>query len=268
MPTHRPEPSAERPQPTPPSRPWWQQKAVLISAAFIVIVVATVLVVTLASTGNPPARQTSQTSQTSQAALPDAATLLNQSAQTTRALKSAHLVQTIAGKIQGMPLKLLTGDLTTSPTPAGSGNVKLTLAGSDIDANYVVLDGTFYAELSPGKWSNFGAASDIYDPTAILNPNIGLPNLLSNFSDPKVVGLETINGVQAVRITGQVSADAVNKFAPAIAASGPVPGTAWIREDGNHELIQLTLEPSPGNSIQMTLSNWNESVNVEKPPGV
>jgi lipoprotein LprG len=265
MPTHRPEPSAERPPSTRPSRTWWQRKAVLISAASIVIVVATVLVVTLATTGNHTA---SQTSQTSQSALPDAATLLNQSAQTTRALKSARLVQTVAGKIQGFPIKTLTGDLTTSPTTAASGNELLTVAGSDIDMNFVILDGVLYATLTPNKWSDFGKASDIYDPTVFLNPNIGLANVLSNFSNPEVVGSETIDGAQTVRITGQVSADAANKIIPQIAASGPVPGTAWIREDSNHELVQVTLEPSPGNSIQMTLSNWNNPVSVTKPPGV
>ena len=290
VPTHRPEPSAKGPPPTPPLSPWWRRKAVLISAGFIVTVVATVLAVTLTTTGNHPAGQTSQTSQT---ALPDAATLLNQSAQTTRALKSAHLVQTVAGKIPALPIKTLTSDFTTSPTTAASGNEVLTLAGSEIDANFVILDGELYATQNPNKtdgWHDFGKASDIYDPTAILKPNTGLANVLSNFSDPKVVGLETINGVQTVKITGQVSADAANKIVPQrgdipqliiptstaptptptppIAASGTVPGTAWIREDGNHELVQVTLEPSPGNSIQMTLSNWNDPVSVEKPPGV
>ncbi|MDT5350083.1 MAG: lipoprotein LprG [Mycobacterium sp.] len=80
--------------------------------------------------------------------------------------------------------------------------------------------------------------------------------------------METINGLRTVRIMGQVSADAVNKFAPSIGASGTIPGTAWIREDGDHELVQLMLELSPGNSIQMTLSNWNAPVSVTKPPGV
>jgi lipoprotein LprG len=104
--------------------------------------------------------------------------------------------------------------------------------------------------------------------SVILNPDTGLANILSNFTDPKADGREEINGVQTVRITGQVSADAVNKIAPKIAATGTVPGTAWVREDGNHDLVQAKLEPSSGNIIQMTLSKWNEPVSVEKPPGV
>ena len=93
----------------------------------------------------------------------------------------------------------------------------------------------------------------------------GLANVLSNFSDAKSDGRETVEGVTTVRITGMVSADAVNKIAPQIAATAPVPGTAWVAEDGDHQLMQARLEPSPGNSVTMTLSDWGEPVTVDKP---
>ena len=80
--------------------------------------------------------------------------------------------------------------------------------------------------------------------SAILNPDTGLANVLANFSDPKSESTETINGVETVKVTGQVSADAVNKIAPPIAATGPIPGTAWIEKDGDHKLVQAKLEPT------------------------
>ena len=206
--------------------------------------------------------------QQSGAPLPDAATLLKQSAQTTRDLKSAHLDLTVQGKIAGLPLQSLTGDLTNIPAVAAKGHTRLMLAGDAAEADFVVLDGTLFGSLDPNSWNNFGPASDIYDVSVILNPDSGLANILSNFTDPKADGRETVNGVQTIKITGQVSADAVNKIAPKIATGGTVPGTAWIREDGNHDLVQVKLEPSSGNSVQMTLSKWNDPVTVEKPPGV
>jgi lipoprotein LprG len=210
----------------------------------------------------------SKSNQQSTANLPDAATLLKQSAQTTRDLKSAHLELTVQGKIEHLALKTLTGDLTNSPAVAAKGHTKITLGGDDAEADFVVLDGTLYGSLDPGTWTDFGSASNIYDVSTILNPDAGLANILSNFSNPKAEGRETINGVQTVKITGQVSADAVNKIAPKVATGGNVPGTVWIREDGNHDLVQAKLEPSSGNSIQMTLSKWNQPVTIEKPPGV
>ena len=98
----------------------------------------------------------------------------------------------------------------------------------------------------------------------ILNPDVGLSNVLANFSDPKAEGRETINGVETVKITGSVTADAVNGLAQ-IGATGPVPATAWIKEDGDHELAQAKLTPSEGNSVQMTLSDWGKTVTVTKP---
>ena len=100
--------------------------------------------------------------------------------------------------------------------------------------------------------------------SAILNPETGLANVLANFSDPKAEGRETVNGVETVRITGNISAEAVNKIAP-LGATGPVPGTAWIAEEGNHELVQAKMDPGPGNIVTMTLSDWGKPVTVTKP---
>jgi lipoprotein LprG len=198
--------------------------------------------------------------------LPDATTLIKQSTDTTKNLKSAHLVLTVTGKVPGLPIKVLTGDLTTAPATAASGNTTLTLGGSDIQADFVVVDGNLYATLTPNKWSDFGKASDIYDVSVILNPDTGLANALANFSNAKAEGRETINGQTTIKISGNVTADAVNKIAPPFSASGPVPSTVWIQETGDHQLVQASLQKSSGNAVQMTMSNWGEAVNVTKPP--
>lgn len=198
--------------------------------------------------------------------LPDATTLVKQSADTTKAVKSAHIVLSVQGKIPGLPIKTLTGDLTTAPATAASGNATITLGGSDIDANFAVVDGNLYATLTPNKWSDFGKASDIYDVSVLLNPDSGLGNALANFSNAKAEGRENINGQNTVRISGNVSADAVNKIVPQFNATQPVPSTVWIQESGDHQLVQANLQKSSGNSAQITLSNWGEAVNVTKPP--
>ncbi|WP_408632343.1 LppX_LprAFG lipoprotein [Mycobacterium basiliense] len=197
--------------------------------------------------------------------LPDAAPLVTQATEQTKNLKSAHLVLTVNGKIPGLSLKTLSGDLTTKPT-AAKGNVKLTLGGSDIDADFVVIDGNLYATLTPNKWSDFGPAADIYDPSQILNPDTGLANVLANLKDAKTEGRDTINGQSTIRVSGKVTADAVNQIAPPFNATDPVPGTVWIQEGGDHQLAQAKLDRGSGNSVEMTLSNWGEQVQVTKPP--
>jgi lipoprotein LprG len=199
--------------------------------------------------------------------LPDAATLLKESSATTKSQTSVHLKLTVQGEIKELPIESLEGDLTSTPAVAAQGKVNLLFLGQRMEGvQFVVADGTLYAAITTGsQLQNFGPAADIYDVSAILNPDTGLANVLANFSDPKADGRENVNGVDTVRVTGNISADAVNKIAPQIAATGPVPGTAWITENGNHELVQAKMDPTPGNSVTMTVSNWGKPVTVTKP---
>lgn len=200
--------------------------------------------------------------------LPDGKTLVSQSANSTKDLKSAHLVLTVIGKVAGLPVKNLTGDLTTSPSTAAQGNAQITLGGQDISADFVVIGGDLYTNaLNPGDktMTDVGPASQVYDPSAILNPDTGLANVLANFNDAKAEGRDQISGQTTVRVSGNVSADAVNKIAAPFKATAPVPATVWIVENGDHQLAQVSLQKSQGNNVQMTLSNWNKPVQINKP---
>ncbi|MCH9733718.1 MAG: LppX_LprAFG lipoprotein [Actinomycetia bacterium] len=209
----------------------------------------------------------SGSSEDSTKALPDPATLLKESGETTKAQSSAHLKLTVQGKITDLPVESVVGDLTQTPAVAAKGTADIVFLGQRLqDVKFVVSDGDLYAAITAGgSLSNFGPASEIYDVAAILSPDVGLANVLASFSDPSADGREKVDGTETVRISGKVSADAVNKIAPQIDAKGPVPGTAWIAEGGNHELMQARLEPTPGNSVTMTLSKWGEPVTVDKP---
>jgi lipoprotein LprG len=224
-------------------------------AIFAALVAATALIVGCSSK-----------SQDSSKELPDAATLIKESSQTTKSQTSVHLKLNVQGQIQDLPIESLEGDLTNKPAVAAQGTANIIFLGQRLqNVDFVVADGNLFGAITKGSFQDFGPAADIYDVSALLNPDTGLGNILASFSDPKADGRETLNGVDTVRVTGNVSADAVNKIAPQIAASGPVPGTVWIREDGNHELVQAKLDPSPGNSITMTCTDWGKSVTVTKP---
>jgi lipoprotein LprG len=205
-------------------------------------------------------------SRTSNAPLPDAATLLKQSSDTTKNLKSVHLVLQVTGSIPNLPVHSLTGDLTNVPAVAAKGNANITALGQTINADFVVANGKLYAALTPNKWTNFGSAADIYDPSVILDPDKGLANVLANFTNPKSDGRETIDGIQTVRVKGTVNGPVIGAIVPEV--NNQVPATAWIREGGDHDLVKASVETSPGNTIDMTLSNWNQPVAVTPPAGV
>lgn len=209
----------------------------------------------------------SSSPKTNDAPLPDATTLLKQSSDTTRSQKSAHVVLTTTGDIKSLPITILTGDMTLTPAVAAQGKADIMFLGQKLsDVKFVVSDGNLYGAITTGgAMENFGPAADIYDISNILSPENGLANILANFSDAKAEGRESVNGADAVKVTGTLPAEAINKIAPQLKVSGPVPGTAWIREDGDHQLQQVKFDIAQDKSIQMTLSDWGKTVTVDKP---
>ena len=197
--------------------------------------------------------------------LPDAAGLLTQSIASTKKLQSAHLEIVVNGKIDGLMVKSLSGDLTNVPAVAVKGNSTISMGGSAVDIELVVLDGTLYAALTPNSWLDMGPAAEIYDPSVILNPDEGLANMLTNLTDATAAGFETIGGVPTVKITGKIGADAVNKLIPPLNASAPLPSTVWIEQNAPNQLVQAQVDQSEGNNVQLTLSEWDKPVTVTKP---
>jgi lipoprotein LprG len=192
--------------------------------------------------------------------------LLKESSATTKELKSAHLLLSVLGKVPELPVQNLKGELTNEPGPAAKGGATVTVMDSDLDAKFVVFGGHLYAALHGDDWNDYGPTSKVYDVTAVLNPETGLANMLDDFIDPRAEARETVRGQQTIRIAGKVTADAVNKVVPQLQASKRMPATVWIQEGGAHQVVQIELEPSKGNTIQMAFSDWNAPVVVEKPP--
>ncbi|MGH3967237.1 MAG: LppX_LprAFG lipoprotein, partial [Mycobacterium sp.] len=191
---------------------------------------------------------------------------LKESSTTTKNLKSVHLVQSVAGKVAEMPVKTLAGDLTKEPIPAAKGNAKITIMGAAVDIQFVEFDRRLYVALPEEGFKDYGPTSNVYDVAAILNPDTGIANMLADFIDPEAEARETVGGQQTIRVSGKVTADAVNKIVP-LDATKRMSCTVWIQESGDHQLVQANLEPSKDDSIEMSFSKWNVPVTVDKPAG-
>ncbi|HEX9499224.1 MAG TPA: LppX_LprAFG lipoprotein, partial [Mycobacterium sp.] len=67
----------------------------------------------------------SSKSQDSSKPLPDAATLLKESSETTKSQSSMHLKIVVTGQIKELPIESLEGDLTNKPAVAAQGTANI-----------------------------------------------------------------------------------------------------------------------------------------------
>ena len=93
-----------------------------------------------------PSSPAAPTSEDSSKQLPDAATLLKESSETTKAQTSVHLQLTVQGEIKELPIESLEGDLTNAPAVAAQGKANLIFLGQKLDdVDFVVADGNLFA---------------------------------------------------------------------------------------------------------------------------
>ncbi|MGL6234740.1 MAG: LppX_LprAFG lipoprotein [Segniliparus sp.] len=199
--------------------------------------------------------------------LPDAQQLQSQAAAYTKAQASAHVVVTVTGTIADFPLQKLEGDLANKPQTIATGHLSAKIGGAQlVEGDFRVLeDGHLWANLF-GPWQDFGDAAKAlngYQVSDILSPEKGIGNLVGSIQHPTAEGREQVGGVNTVKIKGKVSPDALRPLYPG--AKQDVDATAWIQEDGSHQLVRTVVEVSPGNTINVDPTKWGETFTVAKP---
>jgi lipoprotein LprG len=194
--------------------------------------------------------------------LPDGAALLKDASDATRTINSAHFTMKVNGQVAGLPVKELDGDLTKNGD--AKGNAKLDQFGQTFQVEFTVVEKTIYIKGVTGSWQKLGDAASIFDTSAILDPDRGIAKMLSLVQSPKTEGTEDVGGAQTYRVSGKVSKDGL-AFVPGITSD--VNAKVWVRKDGNHQPVKANVEVSPGNSVDITLSDVDKPVAVTKPVG-
>ncbi|ADG99425.1 protein of unknown function DUF1396 [Segniliparus rotundus DSM 44985] len=198
--------------------------------------------------------------------LPSAGQLQSESAAYTKAQTSVHVVVTTTGTVPDFPLQKLEGDLANKPQTVATGHISAKMSGQLVEGDFRVLgDGHLWANLF-GPWQDFGEAAKAlggYQISDILSPEKGLGNLVAGIQNPTAEGREQVGGVNTVKIKGKVSPEVLKPLYPGAKQEADV--TAWVQEDGDHQLVRTVVEVSPGNTIVLDPSKWGEPVTVAKP---
>jgi lipoprotein LprG len=192
---------------------------------------------------------------------PDGAALLKEASETMKTVNSATFALTVTGQVPGVPVKEVSGDLNRAGE--AKGNAKLDQFGQTFEVEFVLFDKKLYIKGITGSWQEFGDASRIYDPSAILDPDRGVAKLLASIQSPVSEGREDIGGVKTVRVSGKVAKDIVTGLVPGVQSDVNV--KVWVKDEAGKQPVRAQVEISPGNTVDITLSEVNKPVAVTKP---
>lgn len=183
------------------------QRVHRVAAATMSSAVITAIMLTGCSTSNSDSNSsTSSSVQTT--VIADPAAQVRAAADNTAALSGAHLQLDVAGEVPNLNAKSVVADINTNPYAAkGTATVVFgRVAPREIQAPFVYIENTLYANVDNAGFLGYGDGRSIYDVSVILNKDKGLANVLRNLTNPVKSGTETIDGVETAKISGQVKA--------------------------------------------------------------
>jgi lipoprotein LprG len=203
--------------------------------------------------------------------LPSGASLVSDAAAKTKALKSAHIKIETEGEVSGLPVRRAEGDLLRSGDAKGT--IQLAQLGVLVEYQFVVVGKDIYLKGVTGGFQKLDAsvAKQIYDPTAILDPDKGIAKVLSTATNPTTEAEEKVDGKDAYRVAVGLSGDAVAALVPNI--TGQVTGKVWIDKNTKDMLKAVLTVPGPSagagagksGTVTITETNIDSPVTVSAP---
>lgn len=193
-------------------------------------------------------------------ALPSGAELVQKAAAVTRTVKSAAFSMETEGT-PSVPVKKASGRL--SGTGDADGTIQLDIAGSLQEISFVLIGETVHFKGVTGGFQEMSRSqlAAIYDPSAILDPDRGVVQLLSNALDPKTQAAEKLNGADSYRVSATLSQQVLATMVPGLAQS--VDGTLWI-DKATSRLLKADL-PLTGGKVIVVFTDYDVPVQVTAP---
>jgi lipoprotein LprG len=196
--------------------------------------------------------------------LPAATDLIAQAQTAMGNVQTVHFTIGIDGTIASLPISKADGVLTKAGDAKGTATVSE--LGAQIEADFVIVGDDFYLKaLGSYQKMPLADASQVYDPSAILDPNRGISKVLGAAKNPKTVGSDTIDGKTAYKVTIDVDTASVASLIPG--AGDGTTGTIWIDKDSHHLVKGAFAVPSSGKTatVTITLNDYDAPVSISAP---
>lgn len=204
-------------------------------------------------------------------AQPDGAQLISRAAEATRQVDTVQFSLRVDGKIDGISISQADGSLTSDGKVKGT--AVLTSGGQPVETEFVVVGDVLYLKGPTGGYQQLPAsvAATIYDPTKILDDNLGLAALVGGASQPVVHGTEEIDGVDSYRVTVVFARNNLGVLLPGAGATEDLAGELWLTVAEPNRPVRARVEVpaaggNPGGTVTISLSEFNSPVDIT-PPG-
>jgi lipoprotein LprG len=207
-----------------------------------------------------------------QSALPNAADLLNRSAAAMASVRSADVDVQVDPSLSTVPIRSATGTLTAAGQATGKATVAE--AGSTAEFNFVITGDSLYLKGPTGPYRQLplALAASVYDPTALFDPQRGLPALLRSAaaSSPSTEATEEVNGGPTYRVKANLDPRLVASVVPGLLdTQNPLPATLWLdRETSRLVKAQIQMpgeQGAPPAPVTVALSHFDQPVSINPP---
>ncbi|MBB5629437.1 LppX_LprAFG lipoprotein [Sphaerisporangium krabiense] len=200
----------------------------------------------------------------SQAELPAGPDLMKRSAEAMRSVKSVAFAIATEGK-PPVPLKRAEGSLITKGDAKGT--VQIEVLGMLQELAFVLTGDTVYFKGPTGGYQTMTRAqlAQIYDPSAILDPDKGVARLLSGATGATTEAAEDVEGSRAYRVAATLPRDVVTAVVPGVRQE--VKGTLWV-DTASGRLVKASLPISEGansGTVLVTLTDYDAPVTIATP---
>ncbi|MBO2446386.1 LppX_LprAFG lipoprotein [Actinomadura barringtoniae] len=189
---------------------------------------------------------------------PQGQATLQQASTAMAGLKSIAFTLSTEGK-PSIPVK--SGDIKLLKSGDAEGTLTISQLGKNLEMKVVALGDQYYVKGLTGNWQKFSKAmaSTVfnYDPSAVLDPDRGIPKLLNSVSAPTTEATEKVNGKDAYRIKATLTKDAVGGLIPGVDSN--IQGLIWVGK-ADHRLLKVKgdLPAGPDGDKGSVIINFTE----------
>jgi lipoprotein LprG len=184
-----------------------------------------------------------------------------------RDVKSVGFTLATEGK-PAVPFKR--GDVKLLKSGDAEGGIQIQQAGQAIEMNFVLVGPTVYYKGVTGGYQKLPRAmvTQLYDPSALLDPDRGVAKLLTSATGPTTEAREKVAGKDAYRVRATLPKDAAAALVPGIGQD--LSGQVWVTTT-DHRPVKLKMQVPPAagggdtGSVIVSLTEFNADYKITPP---